>query len=65
MTPFTSAKLMTEVEMAIRNYEPRISLKSVTVVPYYDKNAYDVTVIYFIENFTQEFTANFLLSRLR
>lgn len=65
MSPFTSSLLMTEIEFAIKNYEPRITLQSVNVIPYYDKNAYDVTIVYYIENFTQEFTANFLLSRLR
>ena len=65
MTPFTASTLETEITYTIRNYEPRISINSVTVTPDYDRNAYSVSIVYYINNLVEPFTADFLLTRLR
>jgi len=65
MTPFTASTISSEIINTIRNYEPRVTLKSVDVVADYDNNAYNVSIEYYIQNLIQPFTADFVLSRLR
>jgi phage baseplate assembly protein W len=54
-----------EISVAITNYEPRINLKNVVVQPYPDRNAYDVTLTFFIANATQPTTVTVFLERNR
>jgi len=61
----TASALEKEISVAITNYEPRINLKNVTVQPYPDKNAYDVTMTFFIANATQSTTVTVFLERNR
>ena len=43
----TSASLVSEeITSTIDNFEPRVKLRNVEVIPYYDSNAYDVTIVY-------------------
>jgi phage baseplate assembly protein W len=65
LSPMSSSALSTEVTYAIKNFEPRVGLKTVDVVALYDYNAYQVTITFYIENLVQPFTADFILSRLR
>lgn len=65
LSPLTSVALSKEVEVAIKNFEPRVKLDSVTVDALYDYNSYQVTIQFYIENLVQPFTADFMLSRLR
>ncbi len=65
MTPFMASTMAKEIENTIRNYEPRVLIKKLSVVADYDNNAYNVTIEFYIENLVQPFTADFLLSRLR
>ena len=55
-----------EIRNTIDNYEPRVRLLNVEVTPYYDANAYDVTIAYEIVGIdvvAQQI--NFLLESLR
>ena len=61
----TASALEKEISVAISNYEPRVNLKNVIVKPYPDKNAYDVTLIFFIANATQPTTVTVFLERNR
>ena len=54
-----------EIAAAIRNFEPRVNLKNVVVKPYTDRNAYDVTLTFFIANATQPTTITVFLERNR
>jgi phage baseplate assembly protein W len=54
-----------EIVVAINNFEPRVNLKKVVVTPYPDKNAYDVTLTFFIANATQPTTVTVFLERNR
>ena len=65
ITPVTSASLQTEIENMINNYEPRAQLKSVVVSAQPDKNAYEVTLEFYIENATLPTTVTVLLERNR
>jgi len=42
----TSLSIRDEIENSIRNYEPRVQLIDVVVVPEYDNNEFNVTVVY-------------------
>jgi phage baseplate assembly protein W len=65
MSDMTAITLQREVSSLIKTYEPRAILKEVTVSPLFDKNAYDVSITFFIENATQSTTATILLERNR
>jgi phage baseplate assembly protein W len=65
LSPMTASALTKEVEFVIKNYEPRVSLEKVNVIGLPDYNSYQVTILFYIENLVQPFTADFILSRLR
>lgn len=65
ISPITAAMINKEVETAIKNYEPRISIKSLSVNALYDYNSYQVSLEFYIENLVQPYSADFLLSRIR
>jgi len=65
MSPFTATTLSSEISYTIKNYEPRVTLDSVTVIADYNNDGYSVSIVYYINNLVQPFSANFLLSRLR
>lgn len=63
---FTAANaLEKEIATTIKNFEPRVDLKNVVVKPYTDRNAYDVTLTFFIANATQPTTVTVFLERNR
>ena len=65
VSPLTSNALKNEITETIENYEPRAILKDVSVQPQPDKNAYDVTITFYIENATLPTTVTLLLERNR
>ncbi len=66
MTPLTSIVLAKRVEDVIENFEPRVRLMSVSARPDLDRNEYEMTIEFFIENFpTQLITVDVFLERLR
>ena len=50
MTPLTSAVIARKIQDVIENFEPRARLTGVNVVPDFDRNAYDVTVYFYVVN---------------
>ena len=66
MTPLTSAVIARKIQDVIENFEPRARLTGVNVVPDFDRNAYDVTVYFYVVNAPTELVeVNQLLERLR
>lgn len=65
MTPFTASTISSEIEYTIKNYEHRVTVESINVVADYINDGYSVSIVYYINNLVQPFTADFLLSRLR
>ena len=65
ISPITATTLEKEVESVITNYEKRATLKEIVVAPYPDKNAYDVTITFYIANATLPTTVTLLLERNR
>jgi phage baseplate assembly protein W len=48
MDELTASALESEITLTIKNYEPRVDLKSVKVTPIYDANEYDIVINYTI-----------------
>ena len=44
----TASQIQEEIEFSITNYEPRVSLKNVKVVPNYDDGSFDAIIAYSI-----------------
>tara|TARA_E500000178_G_scaffold346655_1_gene398635 strand:+ start:669 stop:1115 length:447 start_codon:yes stop_codon:yes gene_type:complete len=66
MTPITSIILARHIEDVINNYEPRARLQAVRATPDFDRNAYTVTIDFFIRNFpTDLVNMDVFLERLR
>ena len=66
MTPITSMMIARKIEDVINNYEPRAVLQSVTPIPDYDRNAYEVKIEFYVVNTPTELVdMSVLLERLR
>ena len=66
MTPLTSAVIARKIQDVIENFEPRARLTGVQSIPNFDRNAYEVTVYFYVVNATTELVeVNQLLERLR
>jgi len=66
MTPLTSAVIARKIQDVIENFEPRARLTGVNVVPDFDRNAYDVSVYFYVVNAPTELVeVTQLLERLR
>lgn len=65
MTYASSLSVRDAILESINNFEPRVQITKVLVVPNYDKNAYEVTVRFFILNEEVERQTQFLLERNR
>ena len=66
MTPITSIVLARKIEDVISNFEPRARLQAVRATPDLDRNAYTVTIDFFVRNHaTQLVELDLMLERLR
>jgi len=65
VSPLTSVAIQREIENTINNYEPRAAIKEIVVESLADKNAYNVTLTFYIENATLPTTVTLLLERNR
>lgn len=65
ITPFTATNLTQEIEEVITNYETRVQLINVRVLPLYDQNAYSVTIAFYILNKPDPIYYNTTLERIR
>jgi len=61
----TTQSLKSAIENTIANFEPRVKLSRVTVIAREDKNAYDVSLSFFIGNNTQPTEIGLMLKRTR
>ena len=66
MTPVTAQTLARKVEDVINNYEPRARLVGVTAIPDLDRNAYEVSIEFYVVNQPTELVdLSIMLERLR
>ena len=61
ISPIIANSIKQEVERMIHNYEPRATIKDIVVNSEPDKNAYNVTITFYIENATLPTTVTLLL----
>ena len=65
ISPITAASLKSEIESVIRNHEPRVNLVQVTIDEDIDRNAYSISIEFYIGNNVQTTTVNLILERTR
>lgn len=65
MTAQTKIVLETQIENALIQFEPRISLIEIRVIPKYDENGYEVYISYVPNNDKVPAALEFFLKRLR
>ena len=66
MSPITANVIARKIELVIENFEPRARLVSVSCSPDYNRNAYEVTVEFYIVNAPTELVdLTVMLERLR
>lgn len=65
VSSITASSIESEIRNTIKNYEPRVNLQDVQVVPSPDENAYEATLTFFLENATLPTTVTLLLERNR
>lgn len=61
----TSSLIESEIRTTIKNFEPRASVSDVKAVAQESKNAYEVTLTFFLENSSTPTTVTMLLERTR
>ena len=66
MTPVVSNILARKIEDVIVNFEPRARLQTVRAIPQFDKNAYEVSIEFFVVNAPTELVdMSLMLERIR
>lgn len=65
ISSITSNNLKDLIETAIENYEPRAQLLDVSVVPDFDRNAYNITIVFSVINNSDPVFLELLLNRIR
>ena len=64
-SPLTASSIQKEIEVMLSNYEPRARINYINVNQITDKNVYNVTISFYIENATTPTTVTLLLERNR
>lgn len=65
VTQSTAQSIRRFVEETIRNFEPRVTIQRIDVLPNEDLNAYEVRLEFFIDIQPTPYTTSFLLERIR
>ena len=65
ITPQISHFIGKQIELLIRNYEPRCRLVEVSSNPAIDRNAYEVTISFYVVNHPEPVVVESFLERLR
>lgn len=61
----TASAIEREIQQTVGNYEPRVNLISVSVIPDLDNNGFSVQMYFYIVNQTEPVSVSFLLERTR
>lgn len=64
-TIFTQAAIRSRSEWLIRQYEPRVTVKRLDVIPRDDEAGYDISIYYVINDIRLEDNLNLYLQRVR
>jgi phage baseplate assembly protein W len=61
----TASSIEREISQTITNFEPRVRIIGVKVLPQYDENGFSVDLEFLINNVTEPITITFFLERVR
>ncbi len=61
----TATTIQQEIRRTIENFEPRVDIKTIQVMPDFDKNGFKVYMEFIVINQTSPITINFFLERIR
>ena len=65
ITPLNAVLLQDRVEEVIENFEPRAKLVQVATMPQFERNAYAVTISFFVQNSPDRIVVESFLERIR
>ena len=65
MTPQMNHVISKQIEMLIKNYEPRCRLVEVLTRPMFDRNGYSCQISFYVVNYPEPVTVESFLERLR
>lgn len=63
--PVIAIRLQNDIERIIRDYEPRVNLRSVNVIPSPDRNLLEIGILFQVSGFNTTTGINIPLERLR
>jgi phage baseplate assembly protein W len=61
----SGAALERQIAEVINNFEPRVSIETITAIPAPDENGYRISLSFFINTLPNPITINFFLERIR
>lgn len=61
----TAINIKNEIVTSITNYEPRVKIDFVNVIPNFNLDGFDITIRFYLQNSIKPITANLFLQRLR
>tara|TARA_R110002096_G_scaffold139311_1_gene293613 strand:- start:3594 stop:3974 length:381 start_codon:yes stop_codon:yes gene_type:complete len=64
-SPITAVRIKNAIELAIKNFEPRVEVINVLVTSNPEKNSYDVAILFRPKNINQTAQVTFVLERTR
>ena len=65
MDTISATILEKEIKQTIKNFEPRVSISQLTVIPNYDENKFSVNMTFVVGNITNPINREFFLIRER
>ena len=65
ITPQMSHAIQKEISLLLRNFEPRAKLVQVATMPEFERNAYAVTISFYVQNSPDRIVVESFLERLR
>jgi phage baseplate assembly protein W len=65
LMPLTALNLQRKIQEVLENFEPRVRVNQIIARPEYDRNAYDVRIMFYIVGTTQPVIVQTFLERLR
>ena len=65
ITPQMSHAISKEIDLLIRNFEPRAKLVQISTMPQFDRNAYAAKISFYVQNSPDRIIVESFLERLR
>jgi phage baseplate assembly protein W len=65
ITPQMNHAINKEIDLLIRNYEPRAKLVQISTIPQFDRNAYAATISFYVQNSPDRIVVESFLERIR